>query len=78
MNYSTTNRPALFLLILGYCLVGLFFWEAIERLLLLTGVNFSATLPAIGINLDVFSFNIRINPGFFLGGAFGYFLFRKL
>lgn len=59
-------------------IIGTFGWEILERVLAAAGKNMDLSVGPMGIDLDVISVYLKINPGSFLGAVAGLLLFFRL
>jgi len=58
-------------------ITGTFTWEILERIITLAGSAIDLSVGPFGIDLDVISVYIKINPGSLLGAAAGVILFFR-
>lgn len=59
-------------------ITGTFTWEILERIITLAGSAIDLSVGPFGIDLDVISVYIKVNPGSLLGAAAGVILFFRL
>ncbi len=66
-----------FFIILGI-VIGSLFWEILERLISMGGINLDLSVGPVGFDISVLSVYLKINPGSFLGAAGGWFFIKKV
>ena len=59
-------------------IIGTLAWELLERLITLTGRDFSLSAGPLGLDLRVISVMFMVNPGTLLGVVAALLLFRRI
>ena len=78
MKLTKKNTGAFLLILFLGLMIGTLSWEVLERIIGLFGREISLAVGPIGIDINVISLYIKINPGSFLGVLAGLLLFSRI
>lgn len=78
MKFSRKNLRIFSLFLFLGAVIGTLAFDIIEKIITLFWANFSFSTGAIGFDISLISFYMKLNPGTLLGTAAGYSVFRRL